>query len=198
MKQPSILQVLFLGGLLLLTTSAFTQQPPKPDHRFAIRTDILGLMGVNPIIEFEYRPTERIGVMLGGGSRHPIQTLGYIDWFTSYFADGFPVGIYGGVNIATPIGPLKHLSVKPILSYTRYPKFDSLSWPIDLPYPTRYSRADFAAYLTVAYAQPLGRHFFVEPLIGLRSMWAVYPAEKGGWVRLPVRVPVQLNLGVRF
>jgi hypothetical protein len=187
-----------MGAFLVLSFPALAQEAPPPSNRFAIRVNLLGLASFNPIAEVEYRPSSRLGIFIGGGSPEPILEVGWIEWFTPHWYHQMMGGVYAGANIASPIGPLKHLSIKPIISYVCYPKFDTAYWPIDVPYPTRWSRTAFGTYFNVAYTQPLGIHFFIEPVIGLGASYTLFRGDQGGLEFKSLQVPVQLNVGFRF
>ena len=199
MSHSRFISKVFIGALLLLPLHGFSQKTtPPPDHRFAIRLNLIGLASFNPIAEFEYRVSKRLGLFVGGGTPDPLIHLGGIDWFNPHWNQSRIAGAYLGANIAIPIWKFDHLSIKPMLASTFYGQYDSLSHSIDTPWPTYFLKNSFEVCLNIGYAQPLGSHFFVEPVIGLGATFGVFTGTVNGFRYGSLQVPVQLNLGFRF
>lgn len=195
------IQFLLLAWVLLSPLAPCDAQTTIADSahsRWGIRLNLLGLASFNPTLEVEYRFAERTSVFLGGGWQSPMVNL---DGFYFFGHDWYPshsFGLYAGFGVNTPVWRLRHLWFKPAAAFMDWGNYYSY-WS---PPITAYVRFTYGIVLNLAYAQPIGKHFFVEPAIGI-GPWFAAPAEIVTHRPLAheywgLQYPVQLNAGLRF
>ncbi len=202
---------IFLATLFLVSLlhpKAVAQQATKPDCRFSIRLNTLGLLSISQMLEFEYAISRRVAVFAGSGVGkqpvvHPFGVRVYRN-FDNIFCKETGWSAYTGVRIALPIGKFVGLSVKGIVSYGHnkfmnvFPGSMGCTTATDTPqFPDMYYYNYLSAYGCVAYLQPFTKHLFIEPVLGAGPMRVARQ-----WVTKSHHtwfVPaMQLNLGVRF
>jgi hypothetical protein len=204
MRKHATLLAFLLCSLLACPYFAAGQRSTQPDHRIAVRWNSLGILNLNAIGELEYSASSRVGLFAGFGSSVALVFPHYMIGHRVHWNSGCRFsrwGIYAGVRLAVPVGKLTGLSIKATFSY-RHMKIlnagDCLQYPSDVPPPPpTVFHQTLGGYLSVAYAQPFAKRFFVEPSVGFGPhIWA--SGTKAPFHFSGFDFPLQLNLGVRF
>jgi hypothetical protein len=199
MKYATRLLTLLFGVLGLLSMNVSAQGSP-PDHRFAARVNVLGVLSLDAIGELEYSFSDQLGLFVGGGVAAPVVDLGQGDWFKGSF-NAKSGGAYLGMRIGLPLGSIKGVSLKPAVAYTKYGKVDGGGDGIvvpGIPQTIVYPSQMVVVFVSVAYAHSIGSRFFVEPVIGVGPNFMQTTAKGDRFTYSGFAGPVQLNLGMRF
>ena len=202
-RLSNILTISFSVVVILLGNVANAQQATKPDHRFAIRWNTLGLIKLDGIGEFEYSISRRLGVYVGLGIDSP--TFGMVNYSHRRTIAELPCkqsiwGAYVGARISTPIGKLVGLSLKPAVYFQRVKMSGPGCMPsLHTPQILNYQVQIIGGLVGVAYAQTFLQRCFVEPVIGFGYNWVTNNGEpQSKFYSSGIGIPLQLNLGIRF
>ncbi|MFN8396325.1 MAG: hypothetical protein U0176_16995 [Bacteroidia bacterium] len=209
MKRCHFLVILLAVSLLAGAHSSVAQKAAKPEHRFALRLNLLGILSLSERLELEYAISRRIGVFVGSGfGKEPVtDPFGFYLYrarFSNPLCSTFGGSVYAGVRVGIPIWKFVGLSVKGLVIGSHFkmqsdvPGWDQcnpgLSWP---PLVDPYYRNSVSFPACAAYAQTLGKHFFIEPLVGIGPLFTSLGGKRKPdyWT---YTTGAQLNMGVRF
>ncbi len=197
MKATLRIFTLSLIGLCLFV--GVNAQSSKPDHRFAVRLNLLGAANLDAIGEVEYLFSDRLGVLAGGGMASPIVDLREGFWPNLKYTSSLG-GAYLGMRIGIPVGKLHGLSLKPTVAYQAYKRRDNFEIPDYIIFFQQAKlvsvRRSMSAYVSLAYTQTFCKRFFGELVIGTGPGWVQF--SEGNFHYEGFAVPTQVNVGVRF
>lgn len=207
MNSQHLFVTTLIGLLLSLSTSGAAQISTKPDHRFAVRLNLLGILSLSQRLEVEYSPSKRLGCFAGTGFGKGIMTDPFgVNIYRRYPFDPYCRTIggsaYVGVNLRIPVWKLIGLSFKAAVigrhtkTYSTIGRFGCDG--LDMPHMADpYFRNSVSMLFCVAYAQSLGKHVFVEPLVGIGPLFTSLQGKREPDY-LTYSAGMQLNVGVRF
>ena len=199
-----------LLALFMWVPLSFFAQQERPVHPFSVKTNLLGYLNRDVILEADYRFNQHWSVFVNGGSPGNITYVSGLSWLDRSSCGAEGLGISAGARVFWRAKEKMEFAFKPSIGYHRLRAVAhecsvEHDWIVWRGAPHGYSlwteSTEVVSLQTLfAYEQGIGSRVFLELALGMGwNLWDNAPTY-GNWPLLDYVPPVtaQLNLGYRI